>query len=64
VRLSASGEGFVPRGETIEAKLIIRKNRGTYGSGVSDIMLELVRPDDATKLRPWLAYDTIHLLHD
>jgi hypothetical protein len=64
VRLSETGVGFVPKAESIGAKVSVRKNRGAYGSGVTDVMLELLKPDDASKLRPWLAHDTIHLLED
>src|SRR5262249_6130375 len=64
VRLSTTGKGLAPKGETTEAKVTVRKNRGAYGSGVTDLMLELSRLEDATKLRPWLGHDTIHVLHD
>src|SRR5262249_5845777 len=64
VRLSASGPGYVPTGATVAAKVDIRKNRGAYGSGVSDILLELSNLGDAGKLRVWLSPETIHLLRD
>jgi hypothetical protein len=64
VRLSRTSEGFVPKGETIEAKLAVRKNRGAYGSGVSDVMLELLRPGDASKVRAWQAESAIHEMSD
>jgi TPR repeat protein len=64
IRLSRSSQGFAPTGDTIAAKVAVRKNRGTYGSGVSDVMLELMKAEDARKLRPWLTHDTIQLLHE
>src|SRR5262249_30538165 len=52
-RLGQTGKGFRRAGATVSAKLVSQKNRGSYGSGVNDIVLELAKPDDARILAKW-----------
>jgi hypothetical protein len=61
VRIMASGPGFLPQGEGIEAKMTIRKNRGLYGSGVTDMLLQLSHPDDAQQVRKLLGQQVVHV---
>ncbi|MCE9531812.1 MAG: sel1 repeat family protein [Planctomycetes bacterium] len=51
VHLAATGPGYRPTDFRVEAKVVSHKNRGMYGSGVNDVMLKLVRPEDAGRLR-------------
>lgn len=44
-------KGFHPAGPTAEAVITFRKNRGQYGSGVTDLLLTTTRVDDAPLLR-------------
>ena len=50
VQITATGPGYRPVGARIEAKVVSQKNRGNYGSGVNDVMLELLRAEDAAWL--------------
>ena len=54
VRLSATGPGFHPQGETISGTVKFRKNRGQYGSGVTDMLVELALPADVAQIQEWL----------
>ncbi len=64
VRIVAAGTGFRPQGESITASLTFRKNRGQYGSGVSDLLLD-VTDDSATKrLRALLDAPVVRLIAD
>ena len=47
---------------SVEAKLVSSKNKGTYGSGVNDLVLELADPNDAEVIRKWPADDIIRLV--
>ncbi len=62
VRLTATGRGFHPTGEPIDARVTFRKNRGRYGSGVTDVLLQLVRPEDGPRLNRWLDEKVMRLI--
>jgi hypothetical protein len=62
VRLSRVGKGLRPTGETVAAKLVSLKNRGTYGSGVADMVLELAKPADAKTVAGWSADVVVRLI--
>lgn len=51
VRIGGVGQGLKPEGPTAEAVITYRKNRGTYGSGVSDLLLKPAKAEDAPLLR-------------
>lgn len=51
VRVSAADPYLKLTGPTIEATITYRKNRGTYGSGVTDLLLTISNATDAEKLR-------------
>src|SRR5262249_48728900 len=53
VRLTATGKGHRPAGPTVTAKVVSQKNRGSYGSGVNDVVLELARKEDARQVTAW-----------
>ncbi len=53
VLLSTTNWSHRPEGDRIEARLTFRQNRGTYGSGVTDVVLELTNAADAKKLKEW-----------
>ena len=40
--------------QTIEGKIVFCKNRGTYGSGVTDMLIEPAKPVDANRIRAWV----------
>ena len=50
VTLAATGPGYRPTAVRFAGKVISQKNRGIYGSGVNDVMLQLSNPDEAAKL--------------
>ncbi|MCE9605305.1 MAG: sel1 repeat family protein [Planctomycetia bacterium] len=54
VRISGTGKGFHPEGPTVEATVTFRKNRGTYGSGVTDLLLKPTRTEDLPQFRALL----------
>jgi hypothetical protein len=54
VQLVATDRGFHPAGVKIEGKVAYSKNRGTYGSGATDLVVELTSPNDAKLAREWL----------
>ena len=62
VRLSGTGSGFHPQGETIAGTVQFRKNRGQYGSGVTDMLVELARPEDAPQISKWLNHVVIRVI--
>ena len=62
VSLKRSGKGFHATGEAVAAKVVSAKNRGTYGSGVNDMVLELKRPEDAKVLPGWTGESVIRLI--
>jgi hypothetical protein len=62
VRLAASGKGGRPTGDLVEAKLVSLKTGGPYGSGPTDVVLELQRPADARALEAWLDGRVVRLL--
>jgi hypothetical protein len=62
VRIAPSGKGYLPQGSGVEAKVTFRKNRGTYGSGVSDMLLELSHHEDAGEIRKWLGGQGVRLI--
>jgi len=47
VRVGAVDEKLKLTGPTTEVTITFRKNRGTYGSGVTDLLLKLPQPSDA-----------------
>ena len=47
--LTVTGKGFHSQGEPIAVRVISQKNRGTYGSGVNDMLLRLDRPEDVER---------------
>lgn len=51
VEITATGPGYRPTGARVAAKVLSQKNRGVYGSGVNDVLLQLVRPEDSSRLR-------------
>ncbi len=51
VRIAGTKAGLRPTDERLAAKVVSLKNRGMYGSGVNDVLLELVDQADADKLR-------------
>ena len=53
VQLRATEKGFRPAGEAVEAKLVSAKTGGTYGSGPTDVVLELQRAEDGTLVKSW-----------
>ncbi len=46
----------------VAAKLVTSKNKGLYGSGVNDMVFELVTPEDTETLAKWAANEIIRLL--
>ena len=62
VSLKRSGKGFHATGEAVTAKVVSAKNRGAYGSGVNDMVLELKRPEDTKVLAAWTADAVIRLV--
>ena len=53
VRLSRTGKGFRPTGTTVAGKLVSQKNRGSYGSGVNNVVLELATTEDGRVVATW-----------
>lgn len=51
VRIGGVGKDLHPEGPTAEATITWRKNRGSYGSGVTDLLLKPARADDAPLFR-------------
>jgi hypothetical protein len=51
VRVSAADPYLKLTGPTTDAVVSFRKNRGTYGSGVTDLLLKITNATDAEKLR-------------
>jgi len=41
VRLTRTTASFRPTGESVAARVVSQKNRGTYGSGVNDVVLQI-----------------------
>jgi hypothetical protein len=62
VRLMRTGKGYRPTGDAIEAKVVSQKNRGVYGSGVNDVVLELKRPEDGKALASWMGEAVVRLI--
>lgn len=54
VRLTATGAGLRPQGEQLAARVVQSKTRGTYGSGFTDLVVELSSADDLPRIREWL----------
>lgn len=51
VRLGAADKALHPTGPTVEATVTYRKNRGTYGSGVTDLLLKVSESANTTTLK-------------
>lgn len=51
VRISGVGSELRPEGPTAEATITFRKNRGSYGSGVTDLLLKPAQSNDAPLFR-------------
>ena len=51
--LRATGPGYCPIGEPVPVSVVSQKNRGTYGSGVNDMLLSLKQPNDAARVAGW-----------
>lgn len=62
VKLTTTGRGFHPTGMPVPAKVTFRKNRGQYGSGVTDLVLQVEKEDDAARLNGWLGEKVVRLL--
>jgi len=62
VRLSRTTAGFRPTGETIAAKVVSQKNRGTYGSGINDVVLELSDDKASAAISKWPRSEVVRLL--
>jgi gluconolactonase len=54
IRLQQVGDERRATGILLEARLVSRKNLGTYGSGVTEIIVQFDSDEAAKKLRPWL----------
>ncbi|MDB5338407.1 MAG: hypothetical protein JWN70_4026 [Planctomycetaceae bacterium] len=50
VTITTTGPGYRPTNVRFAGKVISQKNRGVYGSGVNDVMLQLEKPEDAAKV--------------
>jgi predicted acyl esterase len=61
-KLSRVTKGYRPYGPTVLAKLVSRKNRGSYGSGVSDMVLEAATPADAAVAAEWTRETVVRLI--
>jgi hypothetical protein len=64
VRLYGSGKDDRRTGEAVPGRITFRKNRGTYGSGVTDMLVELKEPADAKRVRGWLFKEHVRLFAD
>jgi hypothetical protein len=62
VRLTRTDKGFRPTGTAMSAKLVSQKNRGSYGSGVNDIVLELATADEAATVSKWADGSVVRLI--
>jgi hypothetical protein len=62
VRVAEAGKGGRPTGDPVEAKLVSLKTGGPYGSGPTDVVLELRRPADARAVKKWLGGNMVRLL--
>jgi len=51
VHITATGPGYRPTEARVEAKVVSQQNRGLYGSGVNDVMVQLLRGEDADWLQ-------------
>lgn len=60
--LTRTGPGWRPKGDTFEAKLISRQNRGSYGSGVTDMILESTTAESARALTAWKSEPVVRLM--
>src|SRR6476619_1609372 len=45
----------------VAARLLTRKNLGTYGSGATEITIRLTRPGDAAQVSAWLGGKVIRV---
>ena len=50
VTITTTGPGYRPTDVRFAGKVLSQKNRGVYGSGVNDVLLQLVNTADAAKL--------------
>ena len=62
VRLQLADERQRPTGVAVAGKVVSQKNRGTYGSGVNDVVLELDRADDAAMIEQWTQRQIVRLI--
>jgi gluconolactonase len=62
VRLRQTDKLLHPSGDPIEAKVVSQKNRGAYGSGVNDIVLDLRRDEDARAVEKWATDAVVRLI--
>jgi hypothetical protein len=60
--LSFRGTKFRPTGTTVAGKLVSQKNRGSYGSGVNDVVLELATKEDARVVATWKSGAVVRLI--
>jgi hypothetical protein len=60
--IRATTASLRPAGTGIPAKLLTRKNLGTYGSGATEISVRLTRPDDAAQVRQWLGAKVVRVV--
>jgi gluconolactonase len=62
VRLTRTAAGYRPTGETIALRVVSQQNRGAYGSGVNDVVLEADDEATAATVREWLADRVVRLI--
>jgi gluconolactonase len=62
VRLSRTTTGYRPTGDAIAGKVVSQKNRGTYGSGVNDMVIELSDEKASAVINKWPRNEVIRLI--
>jgi hypothetical protein len=62
VRLRRGPKFLGPMGDPVAARVVSQKNRGAYGSGVNDIVLELLRPGDGPVVAGWAGDAVVRLV--
>jgi len=62
VEIRTTTAGFRPAGEAVAAKLLTRKNLGTYGSGATEAIVQLSRPEDSKRLKALVGSTVIRIV--
>ena len=62
VRLQLADDQQRPTGASVTARVLVQKNRGTYGSGVNDVVLKLDRAEDAAVVELWMQRQIVRLI--